>query len=80
MKTLSVYGRSLGSGSDLYGRSCAVTRNPEKRKVGGSTPPLTSNVNCADVRLVIVRAQFVMTIVSFLGQLLRANRRIGAGT
>ena len=60
---------SLGSGRDLYGRSCTVTRNPEKRKVGGSTPPLTTTLTCADVRLVIVRLQLMTLVVSFLGHL-----------
>jgi len=30
-------------------------RTSEKRKVGGSTPPLTTTLTCADVRLMIVK-------------------------
>jgi hypothetical protein len=38
----SVYRRSLSRKVDHHGRTCTVMRNPEKRKVGGSTPPLTT--------------------------------------
>ena len=41
--SIAVYRRSLSSQRDLYGPSCTVIRNPEKRKVGGSTPPLTTS-------------------------------------
>jgi len=34
---------SLSRQADHYGHSCTVIRNPEKRKVGGSTPPLTTS-------------------------------------
>jgi [ribosomal protein S5]-alanine N-acetyltransferase len=40
---------------------------PEKRKVGGSTPPLTTTLTCADVHLVIVKVQLMTLVVSFLG-------------
>jgi transposase len=40
--TIGVYRRSLSSLRDLYGRSCTVIRNPEKRKVGSSILPLTT--------------------------------------
>jgi hypothetical protein len=50
--------------------SCGPGNSPEKRKVGGSTPPLTTVLTCADVCLVIVKAQLVTLIVSFSGQLL----------
>ena len=39
---IGVHHRSLSSQRDLYDRSCTVILNPEKRKVGGSTPPLTT--------------------------------------
>jgi len=54
-----VYRSLLSRQIDLRGRSCTVIRNPEKRKVGGSTPPLTTILTCADVRLVIERARLV---------------------
>ena len=44
---------------------------PEKRKVGGSTPPLTTTLTCADVSLVIVEAQLMTVVVSFLVHLLQ---------
>jgi len=50
-------------------------RSPEKRKADCSTPPLTTVVTCADVRLVIVEVQLVGFVVSFLGHLLRADSR-----
>jgi len=40
--SIGVYRRSLSSQTDLRGRSCTVNRTTEKRKVGGSTPPLTT--------------------------------------
>jgi hypothetical protein len=40
---ISVYPMSVSSPVDLRGRSCTVILNPEKRKVGGSTPPLTTS-------------------------------------
>ena len=40
--SIGVYRRSLSSQRDLRGRSCTVIRTTEKRKVGGSTPPLTT--------------------------------------
>ena len=48
---------------------------PEKRKVGGSTPPLTTTLTCTDVRLVIVKVQLVGLVVSFLGHLPQADGR-----
>jgi len=39
---ISVYRWSLSSQVDHHGRTCTVNRNTEKRKVGGSTPPLTA--------------------------------------
>ena len=41
--SLGVYHRPLSSQKDLCGRSWTVVLNPEKRKVGGSTPPLTTS-------------------------------------
>jgi len=40
--SISVYDGSLSRQADHSGQSCTVIRNPEKRKVGGSTPPLTT--------------------------------------
>jgi hypothetical protein len=46
---------------DRSGRS-----NPaEKRKVGGSTPPLTTGLTCENVRVVSVCARSVRSLVSF---------------
>jgi hypothetical protein len=41
--SIGVYHWPLSSQRDLRGRSCTVILNPEKRKVGGSTPPLTTS-------------------------------------
>jgi hypothetical protein len=41
--SITVYRRPLSRRIDVVGRSHAVIPNPEKRKVGGSTPPLTAN-------------------------------------
>jgi len=42
--------------------TCSDAANaPEKRKVGGSTPPLTTTLTCVDVCLATVRAQFPHT-------------------
>src|SRR6185437_14618252 len=40
--SIGVHRSFLSRHVDLRGRSCTVIRNPEKRKVGGSTPPLTT--------------------------------------
>ena len=59
--SIGVYRRSLSSQGDLRGRSCTVIRTTEKRKVGGSTPPLTTHyhqrimsANCEDADVWIV--------------------------
>jgi len=41
--SIDVYRRSLSRQVDDRGRSCTVILAPEKRKVGGSTPPLTTS-------------------------------------
>ena len=41
--SIGVYDWPLSSQRELRGRSCTVIRNPEMRKVGGSTPPLTTS-------------------------------------
>jgi hypothetical protein len=74
--SIDVYGKPLSRQRDLSGRSCTVILNPEKRKVGGSTPPLTTALTCTDVRLVIVKVQLVTLVVSFLGHLPQADGRI----
>jgi hypothetical protein len=48
---------------------------PEKRKVGGSTPPLTTSLTCTDVSLVIAKMQLMTLVVSFLGHQLQADDR-----
>ena len=56
--------------------TCSDAANaPEKRKVGGSTPPLTTTLTCVDVCLATVRAQFATLVVSFLGHLPQADAR-----
>jgi hypothetical protein len=55
-----------------------VILNPEKRKVGSSILPLTTTLTCADVRLVITKAQLVTLVVSFSGHLLQADGRFSA--
>src|SRR5262249_60004750 len=40
--SIGVYRRSLSRQVDHHGRSCTVIPHPEKRKVGGSTPPPTT--------------------------------------
>jgi hypothetical protein len=73
--SIIVYRRPMSSQKDPSGRACTVILNPEKRKVGGSTPPLTTVLTCADLCLVIVKAQLVALLVSLLGQLLQADGR-----
>jgi hypothetical protein len=75
LASIGVYRRSLRSQRDLCGWSCTVILNPEKRKAGGSTLPLTIALTCAGVRLVIEKAQPVTLVVSFLGQPLQADGR-----
>jgi len=45
---MGVYRKSLSSEKDFHGRSWMVIRNPEKRKVGGSIPPLTTTSDQAE--------------------------------
>jgi hypothetical protein len=52
-----------------------LAKPPEKRKAGGSTPPLTTTLTCIGVRLMIVKVQIVTLVVSFLGHLLQADDR-----
>jgi len=40
--SIGVHHSSLSRQGDLRGQSCMVILNPEKRKAGGSTPPLTT--------------------------------------
>jgi hypothetical protein len=47
--------------------SPGLAKPPEKRKVGGSTPPLTTPLTCADVRFMIVKVTVMVLVVSFLG-------------
>jgi hypothetical protein len=64
--SIDVHRMPLSRQGDLRGQSCTMILNPEKRKVGGSTPPLTTTLNCVNVCLVIVRVQFATLVVSFL--------------
>ena len=48
---------------------------PEKRKVGGSTPPLTTTLTCVNVGPVIGGVQLATLVVSFLGHLPQADAR-----
>jgi hypothetical protein len=43
----------------------ATGRMRLKRKVGGSTPPLTTVLTCADVRVVIVKVQLMGFVSHF---------------
>ena len=43
--SIGVYRCSLSRQIDHHGRTCTVNRTTEKRKVGGSTPPLTTNLS-----------------------------------
>ena len=46
---------------------------PEKRRAGGSTPPLTATLTCADARFMIVNVTAMVLLVSFLGHQLQAD-------
>jgi hypothetical protein len=41
--SIGVHPMPLSRQADLCGQSCMMILNPEKRKVGGSTPPLTTS-------------------------------------
>jgi hypothetical protein len=43
--SIGVHRSSLSRHMDLHGRSWMVILNPEKRKVGGSAPPLTTTTS-----------------------------------
>jgi hypothetical protein len=58
-------------GMDLPG----LAKPPEKRKVGGSTPPLTTTLTCVNVGPVTVGVQFATLVVPFLGHLPEADAR-----
>ena len=58
--SIGVYRRLLGRQMNLRGLFCTVIRNPEKRKVGGSTPALTTSKFCK--------------VINSFGQLRGANR------
>jgi hypothetical protein len=49
--SLGMHRSSLSRQRDHYGRACTMILAPEKRKVGGSTPPLTTLLTCEDVRV-----------------------------
>ena len=73
--SIGMYSRSLSRHPDLCGYSCTVILNPEKRKVGGSTPPLTTTLTRVNVGPVIVGVQLATLVVSFLGHLPQADAR-----
>jgi len=52
---------------------------PEKRKVGGSTPPLTTTLTCTDARSMIVKVTIMAFVVSFLGHQPQTDDRAAAG-